>query len=259
MPTAPVNGIALYYEDSGGSATPVVFCHGAGGNHESWFQQVPDFAKDYRCITFDHRGFWQSSDVPNGPGRDSFVADLEGLVAHLRLDPCVLVAQSMGGRTALNYTLAHPDRVRALVLADTTGGASDAEMEHVRSFLVPPVQGRDDLLGRALGKPFQERYPDRARLYREISDKNPPRPQDDTDRMRANPIDTKLLAWLKVPTLLIVGEVDQITPQPVIELLQKRIPGARFAKVPGAGHSVYFEQPQEFNRIVREFLREVLV
>ncbi|MBI2886586.1 MAG: alpha/beta hydrolase [Chloroflexi bacterium] len=257
MPKAPINGIQLYYEDAG-RGLPVVFCHGAGGNHESWFQQAPAFSKQYRCIAIDHRGFGQSLDVPNGPGGDAFVQDMEGLVAHLGLGEIVLVAQSMGGRTALGYTLAHPGRVRALVLADTTGGATDDEMEKVRESLVPPVQGQGDLLSRALGLPFQQQYPEKAQLYHSISAKNPPRDEASFGRMRANPIDARSLKTLKVPTLLIVGEVDVLAPPPVIELLHQRIPGSRLAKVPGAGHSVYFEQPEEFNRIVLGFLADVL-
>ena len=132
MPKAQINGIELYYEVHG-DGPAVVFAHGAGGNHLSWWQQVPVFARQYRCVIFDHRGFGQSPDVPNGPGGQAFVEDLKNLLDHLKIERAALVAQSMGGRTCLGFTLAYPERVRALVMADTTGGFSDAHMAQLRA------------------------------------------------------------------------------------------------------------------------------
>ena len=257
MGFASVNGIQMYYEDTGGSGLPVIFLHGAGGNHESWFQQVPEFSKRYRCITIDHRGFGQSPDVPNGPSGAAFVSDMEALVAHLGLSQMAIVCQSMGGRTGLGYTLAHPEAVKALVLADTTGGVTDEEMEKVRAELVPPVLDRADLLSRALGIPFQQGFPEKAQLYQQISAKNPPGGFQ-AGRSYANTPQVGQLAGLKVPTLLLVGEVDVLAPPPVMELMHKRMPGSRLVVVPGAGHSVYFEKPEEFNRIVLDFLADVV-
>jgi len=66
------NGFRLYHEDTGGHAAAVLFLHGAGGNHLSWWQQVPVFAEEYRCVTVDQRGFGQSPDVAGGPGPADF-------------------------------------------------------------------------------------------------------------------------------------------------------------------------------------------
>ena len=98
MPKTQVNGIDLYYEVHG-DGPAIVFAHGAGGNHLSWWQQVPVFTRQYRCVTFDHRGFGQSPDIPNGPGSQAFVEDLNQLLDHLKIEHVALVAQSMGGRT----------------------------------------------------------------------------------------------------------------------------------------------------------------
>ena len=110
MPKTRINGIELYYEVHG-QGPAVVFAHGAGGNHLSWWQQVPVLARQYRCISFDHRGFAQSLDAPNGPGSQAFVQDLKGLLDYLEIERAALVAQSMGGRTCLGFTLAYPERV----------------------------------------------------------------------------------------------------------------------------------------------------
>jgi 3-oxoadipate enol-lactonase len=250
MPKAQINGIELYYEVHGDGPT-VVFAHGAGGNHLSWWQQVPVFATRYRCLTFDHRGFGQSPDVPNGPGSQAFVRDLHGLLDHLHIDRVALVAQSMGGRTCLGFTLEYPERVQALVLADTTGGFADARMAQLR------IEGEQALTGpnpppRTYSRSFPLEQPAAAFLYEQIRALNPPRqevpgPGPTAEQVRA----------MQTPTLLIVGEHDVIAPPAVIKMLQSYIPHARFAEVARAGHSVYFERPEEFNRIVLQFLAEV--
>ena len=115
MHYAHVNGVELYYE-SHGEGPAVVFAHGRGGNHLSWWQQVPVLAKDFRCVTIDHRGWGSSKDAPNGPGRDAFVEDLKQLLDLLEVEQTFLVAQSMGGLTCLGFALAYPERVLGLVL-----------------------------------------------------------------------------------------------------------------------------------------------
>jgi 3-oxoadipate enol-lactonase len=250
MPKAQINGITLYYEVHG-QGPAVVFAHGAGGNHLSWWQQVPVLARQYRCISFDHRGFGQSLDAPNGPGSQAFVEDLKGLLDHLEIERAALVAQSMGGRTCLGFTLDYPERVPALVLADTTGGFSDARMAQLRG------EGEAALAGanpppRTYARHFPQEQPAPAFLYEQIRALNPPRqeaavPGPTAEQVRA----------LQTPTLLIVGEHDVIAPPALMKMFQSYIPHARLAEVAGAGHSVYFEKPAEFNRLVLEFFAEV--
>ena len=128
MPSVEVTGIELFYEEQG-AGPPLVFLHGAAGNHVSWWQQVPHFRDRYRCVSIDHRGFGRSTDV-TGEGGARFVDDLEALLAKLEIEePAILVAQSMGGRTALGYAVRHPERTRAVVMADTWGFFDWPELE----------------------------------------------------------------------------------------------------------------------------------
>ena len=106
MPTATVNGIELYYEEHG-KGFPVVFAHGAGGNHMSWWQQVPALSRHYRCITFDHRSWGLSLDSDDR-GPEAFVGDFEALLKLLEIERCFLVGQSIGGFTCLSFTLRQP-------------------------------------------------------------------------------------------------------------------------------------------------------
>ena len=128
MPFATLNGIDLYYETHG-SGPALVFAHGGGGSHLSWWQQVPAFSPHYTVITFDHRSFGQSRDLPNGPGATAFVQDLKALLDHLKIDKAAVAGQSMGGWTVCGFAAAYPERTSALVLCDTTGGVETRSEE----------------------------------------------------------------------------------------------------------------------------------
>src|SRR5262245_48013229 len=91
------DGCRLYHEDSGGDGPVVLFLHGAGGNHLSWWQQVPVFAEQYRCVTLDQRGFGQSADASHGADPATLATDALALLDHLRIEGAAIVAQSMGG------------------------------------------------------------------------------------------------------------------------------------------------------------------
>ena len=250
MPKASVNGIDLYYE-SRGQGPAIVFAHGAGGNHQSWWQQVPAFSKEYQCVTFDHRGWGSSMETPNGPGRGAFVEDLKQLLEHLGIEKTFLVSQSMGGRTCLGFALAYPQRTLGLVLGDTIGGAGDPELADAIKNVGPSPEG----LGRTLSRGFIQGEPEKTFLYEEIGAMNPPR----QDGGAAAPTGMAAgLPSLGIPTLLVVGEDDALVPPDLMRALHGLIPDSSLEVVAGAAHSTHFEQPEVFNRLVSEFFAKVL-
>ena len=254
MPKVPLNGIDLYYE-SHGEGPAIVFAHGRGGNHLSWWRQVAVFSKEYRCVTFDHRGWGASADTATGPGRAAFVEDLRHLLDHLGVDQAFLVAQSMGGLTCLGFALAYPQRSLGLVLGDTTGGIGDPKVVGLLEDVHPP----DHPLRRALSASFIEAHPDLAFLFQEVGQLNPEMPIDAVSSFFRDPSGPQAaeLAQLTVPALLIAGQEDLIFPVNVMQEAQKLIPNSRLEIVPGAAHSTHFEQPEAFNRLVGDFFAEI--
>ena len=256
MPFASVNGIELYYETHG-EGPALVLAHGGGGSHLSWWQQVPLLSHHYLVITFDHRSFGYSRDLRDGPGPNAFVEDLTGLLDHLGVHKAAVAGQSMGGWTVCGFAAAHPERTSALILCDTTAGVKTPEIDRTHASLRERSKGNlAQILTSAYALSFPERQPALCFLYQQISALNyqvSPQLIPILMEMRSN---TGPIVEHTIPTLLLVGEEDVLTPPSAMQSITTRIPHARFVTVPQAGHSAYFEQPEDFNRIVAEFLRE---
>ena len=257
-------GCNIYYETAG-SGPPLVFAHGLGGNHLSWWQQVAHFVSRYTCVTFAHRGFTPSGAAPGASAPDAFADDLAALIEELKLQDVGLVAQSMGGWTCLEYALRDPAKVKALVMACTSGaldpaaapGFGKAEFEawmKRAGELNAAMESRGVLA--AGGERLSREQPALAMLYRQIYQLNSNEFRTAVrGRIRATRNQPpSLLATLPFPVLFLNGEEDSVFPSPAGPGLARSAPQGRHVSVPKAGHSVYFERAAEFNRIVEEFL-----
>jgi 3-oxoadipate enol-lactonase len=259
LTSAKLGDFKLFYEVHG-EGPAVVFAHGAGGTHMSWWQQVPVLSQKFKCITIDHRTYGYSRDVAGGPGPRAFVKDLTELLDSLGIQKAALVGQSMGGTTVLGFASAHPERVSALIMSDTIGGYSDSEIADLRRKLQPGpppagVSAREAMLARAFAPDFPKREPVRTFLYREISSLTlPADPAPAAANSRTASTNIAPVLDRKIPVLFIVGAEDQLIQPPIIEAMHRKMPGSQLVKVPGAGHSVYFEKPDEYNRILMDFL-----
>lgn len=249
---------SLYFEDTGGDAPAVLFLHGTGGNHLSWWQQVPAFATRYRCVTIDLRGFGQSPDHPDGPGPHAFGQDVIDLLDHLNVGRVALVGQSMGGWAAVSAVVRQPARFWACVLTNTVGNLSSGSTRELRRRLAagqPPI-GRVEESG--LGARFRAVNAERTFLYAEINALNPARDSGYIERLKS--IETPVEAYVAaaVRTLLVIGEDDRLIWPEMSAAVHHEIPGSELRCVPGAGHSVHFEAPEVFNQIVLGFFDRVL-
>jgi 3-oxoadipate enol-lactonase len=255
MPTAPIDGVDLYYEVHG-EGSPVVLSHGIGGNHASWYQQIGPFAERYRVVVFDHRAFGRSYADPAADARSRFVDDFEALLDHLDIPKTAIVAQSMSGGTAAGFTVRRPERVSALVLADTLVGM-DEPLE-VKEAMAPIREATANLsqLERVLGDGFRRDNPVGTGLYAAIASFNVAN-RTNLKGKYERLVSPEDLSATGVPILFLAGLEDKLYPPDQVASFQKHVAGSRFTVIPNAGHSVYFEQPQAFNKAVLDFLVEV--
>lgn len=260
MPFAPINGIDFYYESHGEGPT-VVFAHGAGGNHLSWWQQVPVFREHFRCITFDHRAFGLSRDVEGegARGRRAFHEDLRDLLDLLEIENVRIVAQSMGGRTAVGFSLLNPGRCKAIAFCGTTGGAIDDDVRDLQDAYRDTEMGQLPLGKKSVSPGMKERAAAMEFLYRSIGRVNPPRPKDFLAPLVGyRGSSAQRLAESGMKILFLVGDHDAVTPPEIIEGCHRAVAGSQFALIGNSGHSTYFEQPELFNEVVLGFLRSTL-
>lgn len=251
------DGFRFYYEDTGGNGPVILFLHGAGGNHLSWWQQVPVFAEEYRCITVDQRGFGQSLDVSGGPGPAALGTDAVSLLNHLGISRAALVAQSMGGWAAVGAAIAAPQRLWAIVMANTIGNLTNPEIAALRQKLAAASPPRPAVLWHgALGATFRKSEPVRTFLYAQIAEMNPLRPADFSDQLTRLTTPVERFAAARVPTLFLTSDEDALIWPELSEKVHQHVPGSRFVRVETAGHSTYFERPEVFNREVAAFLKE---
>ncbi len=267
MPRAAVNGISLYYEVTG-QGPPLVLVHGFACGLRMWDPQVQALARSWQVVTYDVRGHG-ISEAPASPAAYSqaiSVADLRALLDHLRLRRAAVGGLSMGGNIALNFALAHPNRVTALVVADTGAGSDEAADWAATIHALAGALEHDGLeafADAAMANPLFARYvaqgPAAERFMRACLMTHRARGLAHTGRevFTKRPSIYSLaskLRVLSVPTLLIVGEHDA----PCVEVhrfMAETIPGARHVVIPHVGHLTNLEAPHAFNRAVMRFLR----
>ncbi len=258
MPTVRLPTADVLYTSSG-SGPPLVFAHGRGGNHLSWWQQVPAFHDRYTCVTFDQPGFGQSRWLDDASEDATLAGVLGDLIDHLGFDRVGLIAQSMGGWACLGLAVADPERVAALIMASTPGGlrskdvwtareAGAAVLEDARRVWTDKLPGSFNV---AVGERCLREQPGLHYLYAGINALNPPLVLRGWGKLRAADV-----AGFSVPTLFLSGEEDIVIPPAVIDAAMAMLPAARLVRVPETGHSIYFERAETFNEIVTEFLDE---
>jgi 3-oxoadipate enol-lactonase len=260
-------GCLLYYEVTG-TGPAIVFAHGLGGNHMSWFQQVAHFAQHYTCVTFAHRGFHPSSWLADGPDPADYADDVAALITHLRLTDVRMVGQSMGGWSTVEYALRRPPELRAIVLAATTGTIDlrqirEPERARMAAWLKFSEEASAALFKSgvhpAAGMRMVTEQPAMHLLYRHIDDQNAAldkqalRARLGAGRKRA----PEELARVACPILFIPGDEDVVMPPFAADAIAGVVPGVRVAHIPDAGHSGYFERPAMFNRLLEEFFASV--
>lgn len=252
---ADLPGVRLWYTDSGGRGVPVVFVHAATGSSRVWEYQLPAFTSGgYRVVTYDRRGFGRSAVDPAGPQPGTGADDLLALANHLGLDRFHLVGTAAGGIVALDFALSFPQRLRALVVANSIGGVQDEDYLELGRRLRPAQFNALPPDVRELGPSYRAANPKGTARWLELERQSRPEGTQPPTQTFRNRITFSMLETLAVPTLLLTGDADLYSPPAVLRLFEARIKKAESVIVPEVGHSTYWERPDVFNTRVLEFL-----
>lgn len=257
MDSAPVNGIEIAYHDEG-AGRPVLLVHAFPMSSVMWTRQIAGFAPRCRVIAPDLRGFGETARGQGAESLDQIADDLAGLLDYLKIERATVVGLSMGGYVSFALWRRHRERVAALALADTRAGADGEQGRQTREQNARLVESlgpgalADQLLPSLLGPSATTPVRDEARALIVTNERAGIAAA--LRAMAARPDSTPLLATIDVPTLILSGNEDALTPPSEAHALHAAIAGSRLVEIPGAGHLSNLENPEAFNAAVLEFL-----
>ncbi len=266
MSTVTVDGVRLFYEETGApDAPPLVLIMGWGGDHTAWALQAPAFAAEHRVIALDNRGAGQSA-VPEGPYTiPGMAADVVGLMDALGIARAHVCGASMGGMIAQELALRHPPRVRTLQLHCTAAAIDAYGRFLIDTLLAVKARGDREENVRAImpwilcRKTMAER-PDFVRFWidRALSYPYPIGLEGlsrQADAIRGHDTVARL-GDIRMPTLITTGIEDILVPPPSSRDLHARIPGSELVTLEDAGHLHFIEQAERFTEVCLGFLRK---
>ena len=261
MPTVHANDIDIAYKDQGSGDTPIVLVHGFPLDKRMWEPQIQALSGEFRIITPDLRGHGESQITPGPYTMDLLADDLKGFLDALNLQQVVLGGFSMGGYVAFSFYRKYPERVNALMLLDTRPQPDSEDAQ----------KGREDmaqLAEREGASPIAERL-----IPRLLSPDTVANRQDVVDTVRTMitecPVEgiagdlrgmalredsSDLLSKISVPTLIVVGDQDAITPPAESHMMASIISDATVVEIAGAGHLSNLENPHDFSHAIHDFL-----
>ncbi|MEH7081190.1 alpha/beta hydrolase [Neobacillus drentensis] len=260
MPFLQVEDLQIHYEIEG-EGPPLMILHGMGNNSQSWKKQLQGLSKQFMVIAWDAPGYGKSSDPIIELKEFSQFADvLKGFIEKLNYSSVTLLGHSMGSAIALDFCYRFPEMVDALIISDATRGAAALSKEENERRLNNRLHNIETLDPKELAKlrvqellspqPDPEIKKEAERIYSQI------RPMGFRSvaysLFSLNQMD--ILSAIHVPTLVICGELDRVTPVSESQIFHEGIMGSTFVTIPGTGHLCYQEDPASFNGIVLGFL-----
>lgn len=256
-------GAAIEFETAGPrDAVPVVFVHGFPFSRAMWKPQVDALKADHYTVAYDVRGHGASAVGDGQYTLELFVDDFVGLLDHLRLKTVVGVGLSMGGYILLRAIERHPGRFRGLVLADTRSEADGNEGRVKRARQAAAIRAgglaafADDFLKAVFAGTTLAGNPGVVASIRSVIEATSPLAVAGTLIALAGRTDsTASLYRIAVPTLVLVGREDSVTPPSAAQAIRDKIPGAEMHVIPAAGHLSNLENPGEFNARLAKFLK----
>jgi pimeloyl-ACP methyl ester carboxylesterase len=255
-----INDLSIYLFGDNESKT-ILFVHGFPYDHNMWQDQVDDLSKNYFCVSYDIRGL---GDSPAGDGQftmESFVDDLETILDKLNLDKPILCGLSMGGYISLRALERVQEKFSAAILCDTRSEADNNEGKLKRAAGIKRINKEGlapfvkDFITNCFGDEFKQNKKDELQKIIESSSRfNPVGVKGSLIAMLSRSDTTTSLGKINIPTLLICGEQDTLTPPPVMKEMFHMINKADFVEIPDAGHMTPIENPQLVNKAIKDFL-----
>ena len=263
MAVALCESVEIAYDDVGGAGNggvPLVFLHAFPLDRRMWAPQLGALVDRSRCIAPDLRGFGGTTVAPPW-SMDQYADDLACLMTSAGVDRAVIAGLSMGGYVALAFWRRHRARVRGLILADTRATADTEEARRKRLDLIDLARAQgagavaDAQIAGLIGKSTRQKHPGVVdAVHGMLADAPVEGIVGGLEAMMARPDSTATLATIDVPTLIVVGDEDAITPAKDARAMYDAIPTSRLEVIAGAGHLSSFERPAAFNHVVSEFL-----
>ena len=262
MPSINVGDIQLAYTDTG-LGQPVVLLHGYPFNRSLWNEQVTALSNSFRVITPDLRGMGESEATQGPATMNRMAQDVAALLDHLEISRAVIGGLSMGGYVVLAFYKQFPSRVRSLILADTRAQADTEEgkqtrLQQAEKALAEGMAGiADSMLPKLLTPETVSKRPDVVKRIRDMMLKTKPEGAAGALLGMAERDDqTSLLSQISVPTLILVGREDPITPVADSEKMHREIAGSRLVVIENAAHVSNLERTDQFNEEVTRFLQQ---
>jgi pimeloyl-ACP methyl ester carboxylesterase len=257
--------LAYLDSDPAASDKPVlVLAHAFPLGAQMWEPQFKGAFWGWRILAPDLRGFGGSTDDRSDgvdPSIDDYADDMAGLVREVAGAPVVLGGLSMGGYAAFAVMRRTPTLVRGLILADTRAGADSLEGRAARKAMLTLLEREGpqgvarDMMPKLLGATTREQNPDAEETVRRLIKRQSPNGiRDAIVRMMERPDSTPLLPAITIPTLVLVGEEDTLTPPAESEAIAAALPNASLVRIAGAGHLSNVERSQAFEASVEGFL-----
>lgn len=248
------NDIELYFEESG-EGDPIIFVHGWMEDYSMWSSQIEYFSREHRVIAYDQRGHGRSDKPEKGYSIRTLSDDLYSFTQNLNIERFTLIGHSMGGMTAMVFALDHPEKISRLILIGTDAKSTlslrimlwtllhvlpystFAEGSDIKYFK-PSEKMKKEATERALRTPKYAAY----ECFKEFCTN-----YDIRDRV----------SGIKVPTLIIVGDKDNLTPIKLSQYMNRQIKGSKLIIIPDSKHMPMIEKPEKVNAIIDEFINEV--
>ena len=249
---AELPGTRLGYWDTGGAGEPIVLLHPASGSALIWLYQQPVFARaGYRVIAYSRRNYYNSDLAPaDNPGTAS--EDLQNLIEFLRLEKFHLVSSAAGGSVAADYALSHPERLMSLTVSSNNLAAANGYIAEAAAKI--RTKEWDDLPRwfRELGPSYRAANPAGVQKWIELNHKS--ETGKGARQKLVNVVSPEKLETLRVHTLLMTGAADMFTSPSIMRMIARHVPDNEVVIAPECGHSIYWEQPEFFNRTVLGFI-----